>query len=98
MPRSLSSNKPLRLPDHEEKSEVKAGTMPMLDKHCELNRSMQDTGRTRFALKTKAKSLARVRSLGTLPWLGFDRVQPNRSLLPGKHCRINALDGVASTG
>jgi len=34
---------------------------------------------------------------GTLPWLGFDRVQPNRSLLPGKHCRINALDGVAST-
>jgi hypothetical protein len=49
-------------------------------------------------LKTKAKSLARVRSAGTLPWLGFDRVQPNRSLLPGKYCRINALDGVASTG
>jgi hypothetical protein len=24
-------------------------------------------------LKTKAKSLARVRSAGTLPWLGFDR-------------------------
>ncbi len=47
---------------------------------------------------TKAKSLARVRSAGTLPWLGFDRGQPNRSLLPRKHCRINALDGVASTG
>ena len=30
-------------------------------------------------------------------WLGFDRVQPNRSLLPGKHRRINALDGVASS-
>jgi hypothetical protein len=52
--------------------------------------STQHPVRTRFALKTKAKSLARVRSVGTLPWLGFDRVQPNRSLLPGKHCRINA--------
>src|SRR4029453_17069609 len=48
-----------------------------------LNRSMQHSSRTRLALKTKAKSLARVRSAGTLPWLGFDRAQPNRSLLPG---------------
>ena len=63
-----------------------------------LNRSTQHLGRTRLALKTMVKSLARVRSAGTLPWLGFDQVQPNRSLLPGKHCRINALDGVASTG
>src|SRR6267142_3665085 len=62
-----------------------------------LNGSTQHSSRTRLALKTKAKSLARVRSAGTLPWLGFDRGQPNRSLLPGKHCRINALDGVAST-
>jgi len=63
-----------------------------------LNGSTQHSNRTRLALKTKAKSLARVRSAGTLPWLGFDRGQPNRSLLPGKDCRINALDGVASTG
>jgi hypothetical protein len=35
--------------------------------------------------------------LRLLPWLGFDRVQPNRWVLPGKHYRINALDGVAST-
>ena len=41
-------------------------------------------------LKTKAKSLARVRSAGTLPWLGFDRAQPNRSLLPEKHCPFGA--------
>src|SRR6266480_240475 len=61
-----------------------------------LNGSTQHSSRTRLALKTKAKSLARVRSAGTLPWLGFDRGQPNRSLLPGKYCRINALDGVAS--
>src|SRR5208337_5343274 len=47
--------------------------------------------------KQRLTPLARVRSTGTLPWLGFDRVQPNRSALPGKHCRINALDGVAST-
>src|SRR6266403_5385628 len=63
-----------------------------------FNGSTQHPSRTRLALKTKAKSLARVRPAGTLPWLGFDRGQPNRSLLPGKHCRINALDGVASTG
>jgi TolB-like protein len=64
----------------------------------DLNGSTQHPSQTRLALKTNAKSLARVRSAGTLPWLGFDRGQPNRSLLPGKHCRINALDGVASTG
>src|SRR6267143_6499227 len=44
-----------------------------------LNGSTQHSSRTRLALKTKAKSLARVRSAGTLPWLGFDRRQPNRS-------------------
>jgi hypothetical protein len=49
-------------------------------------------------LKTKAKIAGWVRSVGTLPWLGFDRVLPNRWVLPEKHCRINALDGVASTG
>jgi len=63
-----------------------------------LNGSTQHSGRTRLALKTKAKSLSRARSSGTLPWLGFDRVQTNRSLLPGKQCQINTLDGVASTG
>src|SRR5260370_2448053 len=68
------------------------------DKSGGLNGSTQHSSRTRLALKTKAKSLARVRSAGTLPCLGFDRGRPNRSLLPGKYCRINALDGVASTG
>ena len=33
--------------------------------------------------KTKAKSLARVRSIGTLAWLGFERVRPIRALLRG---------------
>ena len=47
-----------------------------------LNGSTQHSSRTRLALKTKAKSLARVRSAGTLRWLGFDRGQPNRPLLP----------------
>src|SRR5712664_3562487 len=77
-----------------------AETGPLIpsDKRGGLNGSTQHSSRTRLALKTKAKSLARVRSAGTLPWLGFDRGQPNRSLLPGKYCRINALDGVASTG
>src|SRR6266850_2357821 len=70
---------------------------PSTDKRGGLNGSTLHSSRTRLALKTKAKSLARVRSAGTLPWLGFDRGQPNRSLLPRKHCRINALDGVAST-
>jgi hypothetical protein len=39
-----------------------------------LNGSTQHSGRTRLALKTKAKSLSRARSAGTPPWLGFDRV------------------------
>src|SRR5271165_525658 len=55
-------------------------------KYGGLNGSTQHSGRTQLALKTKAKSLARVRSAGTPPWLGFDRAQPNRSLLPGEHC------------
>jgi len=63
-----------------------------------LNGSTQHPSRTRLAMKTKSRSLARARAAGTLPWLGFDRGQPNRSLLPGKHSRINALEGVASTG
>src|SRR5580700_9772027 len=44
-----------------------------------FNGSAQHLGRTQLALKTKAKSLARVRSAGTLPWLGFDRVQPKQT-------------------
>jgi len=62
-----------------------------------LNGSMQHSGRTPLALKTKAKSLGRVRSAGTPPGLGFDQMRSNRSVLLGKHCRINALYGVAST-
>src|SRR5579859_2087952 len=38
----------------------------------DLNGSTQHSSRTRLALKTKAKSLARVRFGGTLPWPGFD--------------------------
>jgi len=34
---------------------------------------------------------------GTLPCLGSDCVLPHRSILLGKYCRINWLDGVAST-
>jgi len=49
-------------------------------------------------IENKAKALARVRSAGTVSWPGFDRIQPQSSLLAGKHCRIYALDGVASTG
>ena len=37
-----------------------------------LNGSMQDSTRTQFAMKTKAEWLPRVRSNGTLLWLGFD--------------------------
>jgi hypothetical protein len=62
-----------------------------------LNGSKQHSARIYLALKTKAKNSGKVRSAGTLPWLGFDRVPPNRWVLPEKHCRINALDGVAST-
>jgi hypothetical protein len=58
---------------------------------------MQHSGDGDLHLKTKAKSLARVRLVGTLLWLGFDQPQPDRSFLLGKHGRINGLDGVAST-
>ena len=40
-----------------------------------LNGSSQHFGRVRLALEAKAKSLARVRSAGTLRWPGFDRLQ-----------------------
>jgi|HubBroStandDraft_3_1064219.scaffolds.fasta_scaffold117110_2 hypothetical protein len=66
------------------------------DKRGGLNGSTQHSGRTHLALKTKAKIAGWVRSVGTLPWLGFDRVLPNRWVLPEKHCRINALDGVSA--
>ena len=49
-----------------------------------LNGSTQHLRRTRLALKTKTKSLAGVRSAGTLTWLGFDPGQPIGSLLPGE--------------
>src|SRR5262245_55707333 len=47
--------------------------------------------------KQRLRALARVRSAGTPPWLGFEGVQPNRGVHLGKHCRINPWDGVAST-
>src|SRR5580692_4362151 len=67
------------------------------DKSGGFNGSRQHSARTRLALKTKAKSLARVRSTETPTWLSFDRVQPNRSVLPGNYRQSNALDGVAAT-
>jgi hypothetical protein len=54
-----------------------------------LNGSTQHSGRAQLALKTKSKSLARVRSAGTLSWLGFGRVMPNRSILSEKQYQIN---------
>jgi hypothetical protein len=53
------------------------------DKSGGLNGSMQHSSRTRLALETKPKSLVRVKSAGTLPWLGFDRVQSNGSFSRG---------------
>jgi hypothetical protein len=37
----------------------------------------------------KLKTLASVDQPDTLPWLGFDRVQPTKSVLQGKYRRIN---------
>jgi hypothetical protein len=42
-------------------------------------------------------SVASVDSKRTLPCLGSNRVLPYRSILEGKYCQINRLDGVAST-
>ena len=50
-----------------------------------LNGSTQRLNRTRLALKTKAKALARVRSAGTLPWLGFDQGRQTVRYILGKH-------------
>jgi hypothetical protein len=54
-----------------------------------FNGSTQHSARTHLGLKTKAKIARQLRSAGTLPWLGFDRVQPNRSVLQRKQRRIN---------
>jgi hypothetical protein len=50
---------------------TQAHNEPFPDKSGGLNGSTQHSSRTRPGLKTKARSLARVRSTGTLPWLGF---------------------------
>jgi Transposase len=54
-----------------------------------LNGSTQHLGRTRLALETKAKSLARVRSAGTLPWLGLIDSSRTVGFSIGKYCRTN---------
>src|SRR5580704_11027235 len=51
-----------------------------------FNGSTQHLGRTQLALKTKAKSLAQVKTARALPWLGLERVWPNGWIPPGKHC------------
>ena len=61
---------------------ISIGSSPV--KHGSLDGSTQHSGRTRLALKTKAKSLARARSAGALPWLGFDRVPPKKVGSPGE--------------
>src|SRR6266852_4261870 len=66
-----------------------AETRHLSGKRGGLNGSTQHSARTHLALKTRAEIAREVRSVGTLPWLGFDRVQPNRSVLQGKYCRIN---------
>src|SRR5260221_1252498 len=68
---------------------METGLLIPSDKSGGLNGSTQHSARTHLALKTRAKIAREVRSVGTLPWLGFDRVQPNRSVLQGKYCRIN---------
>src|SRR6478672_7662929 len=62
------------------------------DKSGGLNGSTQHSARTHLALKTRAKNARWVRSAETLTWLGFDRGQSNRSVLPGKALR-NQRDG-----
>jgi hypothetical protein len=57
--------------------------MSVPDKSGSLDAWTQHPARTRLALKTKAKIARWVRSAGTLPRLGFDRVQPDRSVLLG---------------
>ena len=49
-----------------------------------LNGSTQHSARTHLALKTKAKIARKVRSAGTLPWLGSDRVQSKEIGSPGE--------------
>ena len=44
------------------------------DKRGGFNRSPQHSARTHLALKTKAKNACRIRSAGTLSWLGFHQV------------------------
>lgn len=41
MPRSLSSNKPLRRPDHEEKPEVKAGYIHLINAYRTIKSQKQ---------------------------------------------------------
>jgi hypothetical protein len=62
-----------------------------------LNGSAQHSSRTRLALKTKAKSLARVRSAGTLLWLGFDQAAVKQIGSSGKALWNQRVGGVAST-
>jgi len=92
---ALAERLRLELDSSDRKNLVGSQIIP--DKSGGLNGSTQHQGRSLLAGALKAKLFASIESNGTLPWLGFDREQPNRSLLPGKQCRINALDGVAST-
>jgi hypothetical protein len=62
-----------------------------------LRKMLKDMSARFNFLKTKAKIARNVYSAGTLPWLGFERVQAKQILLTQKLSRINALDSVAST-
>jgi hypothetical protein len=85
-----------QLPVNEQTAEVRT-SLNLSDFAGGFNGSTQHLGRTQLALKTKAKSLAQIKTARALPWLGFERVEPNGWILPGKHCRTSAIDGVAST-
>jgi hypothetical protein len=50
------------------------GNQIIPDKSGGFNGSTQHLGRTQLTLKTKAKSLAQVKTARALPWLGFERV------------------------
>jgi hypothetical protein len=63
--------------DIKQKGKERVGEKSVSGKGGDLNGSTQHQARTHLALKTRAKSLVRVRSDGTLPRLGFVQVKPN---------------------
>ena len=63
-----------------------------------LNESMQHLLNVFLWEFTRPISFAGVRSKEPKACLCSDRVPPYRSILEGKYCQINLLEGVATTG